>query len=134
MQSLKKLLAKRYPAILWTIVIFILLALPGSMIPSEANFSISNFDKYVHISIFFLFVLLWSFYFAAKQEEDKKIRKQFFLIFIIACLYGTAMEYVQKYFIPNRDFDLYDILADVIGSFAGYILASLIFFLTKRTA
>ncbi len=133
MQSLKKILAKRYPAILWTIVIFILLALPGSMIPSEANFSISNFDKYVHICIFFLFVLLWSFYFAARREEDKKIRRRFFLIFIIACLYGTAMEYVQKYFIPNRDFDLYDILSDVIGSFAGYIVASLIFFQTKRT-
>lgn len=132
MQSVKKLVAKRYPAILWTIVIFILLALPGSMIPSEANFNISNFDKYVHVSIFFFFVLLWSFYFAARKEESKKIRKRFLLIFVIACLYGTAMEYVQKYFIPFRDFDLYDILADVIGSLAGYIMISLIFSLSKR--
>jgi VanZ family protein len=132
MQSIKKLFAKRYPAILWTIVIFILLAIPGNMIPSEAAFSISNFDKYVHISIFFVFVLLWSFYFASRPEESKKLRKWFFLVFIIACLYGTAMEYVQKYFIPFRDFDLYDILSDVIGSLAGYIAASLIFPLNKK--
>ena len=95
------------------------------MIPSEATFSISNFDKYVHISIFFVFVLLWSFYFAARPEESKKLRKWFFLVFIIACLYGTAMEYVQKYFIPFRDFDLYDILADVIGACLGYLLVLL---------
>jgi len=102
------------------------------MIPSEAAFSISNFDKYVHISIFFVFVLLWSFYFASRPEESKKLRKWFFLVFIIACLYGTAMEYVQKYFIPFRDFDLYDILSDVIWSLAGYIAASLIFPLNKK--
>ncbi len=31
-------------------------------------------------------------------------------------LYGIGMEYVQKYFIPGRDFDLADIIADMIGA------------------
>ena len=130
MLSVKNFLTKRYPALLWSILIFILLALPGSMIPSEVSFSISNFDKYVHISIFCVFVVLWSFYYAAKPA--KKNKSVFFLIFIIACLYGTAMEYVQKYFIPFRDFDLYDIMADVAGAAVGYVIISLLLIRRKN--
>ncbi len=35
--------------------------------------------------------------------------------------YGVVMEFVQKYFVPGRSFDLLDILCDGIGSFAGMI-------------
>jgi len=34
------------------------------------------------------------------------------------------MEFVQKYFIPNRSFDLGDIAADSIGCFIGFIYSS----------
>jgi len=131
MQKIKRILSRRYPAILWTLVIFILLALPGTMLPSEGNFKIPNFDKYVHVSIFCLFVLLWSIYYGAKP--DTKNGHIFFVIFIIACLYGTAMEFVQKYFIPFRDFDLYDILADVVGACIGYLMMRLTINWWKRT-
>ena len=130
MQLAKNILAKRIPALLWTIIIFILLALPGSMIPSEANFRIAHFDKYVHISLFCIFVILWSFHYAAKPGKNRSL---FFVIFLIACSYGIAMEYVQKYFIPFRDFDLYDILADVAGAAAGYLLVRLLFLRQKNT-
>ena len=124
---LKKILSKRYPALIWTLIIFILLTIPGSLLPSEPGFKIPEFDKFIHISIFCVFVILWSFYFAAKTE--KKNRSIFFVLFISACLYGIAMEYVQKYFIPRRDFDLEDILADLIGSALGFIISvSIIFF------
>ena len=127
---LKKILTKRYPALTWTIIIFILLALPGSVLPSESHFSIPDFDKYIHISIFCVFVVLWSFYYAAKS--DKKNRNFFFIIFITACVYGIAMEYVQKYFIPRRDFDVEDILADVIGSALGFIISVTILLIGKK--
>jgi len=124
---LKKILARRYPALIWTIIIFILLTIPGSLLPSESGFKIPDFDKYVHIGIFCVFVVLWSFYFAAKT--GKKNRSIFFVIFISACLYGITMEYVQKYFIPRRDFDVEDILADIIGSALGSIMSvSILFF------
>jgi VanZ family protein len=130
MPMLKKILTKRYPALTWTTIIFILLALPGSMLPSESHFIIPYFDKYIHISIFCVFVVLWSFYYAAKP--DKKSRNIFFIIFITACLYGIAMEYVQKYFIPRRDFDVEDILADVIGSALGFIISVSILLIGKK--
>ena len=127
---IKKILTKRYPALTWTIIIFILLALPGSVLPSESHFSIPDFDKYIHISIFCVFVVLWSFYYASKP--DKKNRNFFFIIFITACVYGIAMEYVQKYFIPRRDFDVEDILADVIGSALGFIISVSILLIGKK--
>ncbi len=33
------------------------------------------------------------------------------------------MEFIQKYFIPNRSFDIGDIIADGIGSAAGLLIS-----------
>jgi VanZ family protein len=117
-----QILSNRTPALLWTIFVFILLALPGNMLPNEDHLGIPNLDKYVHVILFGSFVFLWSFYYAAKQGKNNNSNRRFILIVIIACLYGTAMEYVQKYFIPNRDFDIYDIAADIAGAVAGYLI------------
>lgn len=122
---LYQFLASRFPALAWTLVIFILLSLPGNLLPNENHLAIPNLDKIVHIIMFGSFVFLWSFYYAAKKE-GKNSGRIYFNIFIIACLYGISMEFVQKYFIPNRDFDLYDIIADIIGAFAGYLFVRMI--------
>lgn len=45
----------------------------------------------------------------------------FVFISLAAVAYGIGMEYVQKYFIPNRSFDKVDIIADAIGSAGGLI-------------
>jgi VanZ family protein len=118
-------LSKVFPAVVWTVFIFILLSLPGNMLPNENNLSIPDLDKYVHISLFGGFVFLWSYYYANKTQRNRHSRNIYIRIFLIACLYGTAMEYVQKYLIPNRDFDLYDILADTIGALGGYLIVRL---------
>jgi VanZ family protein len=124
---LYKFFSSRIPALLWTITIFILLALPGNMLPNENHLAIPNLDKYVHIILFGSFVFLWSFYYASKEEKRNYPLRKSVLILIIACLYGTAMEYVQKYFIPNRDFDIYDITADIIGALMGFLTVRLTF-------
>ena len=125
MKYLKKYFSKLYWAIIWTIVIFILLSLPGSMIPNESTFVIPNFDKVVHIGLFGGFVLLWSLYFSTKQLDPKRLLRTFFLIFIIAVVYGIGMEYVQKYFIPLRYYDEADIIADMIGAGLAYGLCNI---------
>jgi VanZ family protein len=118
---LYQIFSNRIPAIVWTIIIFILLALPGNMLPNENHFTIPNLDKYVHIILFGSFVFLWSFYYLGKQDGNNNSYRYSVIILIVACLYGTAMEYVQKYFIPNRDFDIYDIAADIAGALAGFL-------------
>jgi VanZ family protein len=55
-------------------------------------------------------------------SEGKKIR-YFRQIAIYFFLYGIAMELIQKYFIPNRSFDLKDILADGLGCGIGLFIS-----------
>ena len=55
---------------------------------------------------------------------DKKL-KIFFIRWAIVCIaYGVAMEFVQKYFIPNRSFDIGDIMADTVGSLLGLMYST----------
>ena len=97
------------------------------MLPKEENFSIPQFDKIVHISLFGGFVMLWGMYTARKISGIKKRLILFFLIFIVAVVFGISMEYVQKYYIPMRDFDEADIIADMIGAGLAYGLINIYF-------
>jgi VanZ family protein len=117
---IRKLLSKRYIALAWTLMIVILLSLPGSMLPSEQGFSIPNFDKVVHITLFSVMVFLWCFYFHSKKIALKKLLLIFFIVYLCANVLGIGMEYVQKYFIPFRDFEEGDIIADMIGAGIAY--------------
>ena len=38
-----------------------------------------------------------------------------------------ATEFIQKYFIPNRDFSIYDITADIAGAVIGYVIVRIKF-------
>jgi VanZ family protein len=120
MKKIISQLRKRWVSVTWTLIIFILLALPGSVIPKEEGFSIPEFDKFVHVILFGGFVFLWSYYYSRKGLPARKLLRIFFGIFLIACAYGIGMEYVQKYFIPMRDFSEGDIIADILGAGIGY--------------
>jgi hypothetical protein len=120
MPVLKKILRKSYPSILWTSMIIILLCLPGSMLPEEKGFDIVGFDKFVHFTLFGVFVYLWCFYFYSKEMPIKKTLIIYFIVFLLAEALGIGLEYVQKYYIPNRDFELGDIIADMMGAGIAY--------------
>jgi VanZ family protein len=129
---LRQLLSNRSTAIAWTIFILILMAIPGKMLPNENKTFIPNLDKFVHAILFGGFVFLWSFYFASKKKINNNLNRRFTSLLIIACVYGVATELMQKYFIPNRDYDIYDIAADASGAVIGYIIVRLTFFRTKK--
>ena len=125
MKKIKRYLGKIHVSIGWTLIIFILLALPGQMFPKEQGFTIPNFDKFVHVGLFAGFVLLWCYYYSTRKFAFRKLLRIFFYIFIIGSAYGIAMEYVQKYFIPFRDFDTRDIISDLIGAGLGYGISNI---------
>jgi VanZ family protein len=124
-QRLQKLLSKNTPARLWTLFILILMAIPGNLLPREEKTFIPNLDKLVHATLFGSFVFLWSIYYATRKEKNNNSDSRFVLILIIACLYGVATELMQKYLIPNRDYDIYDIMADSIGAVLGFLFVLL---------
>ena len=120
MKFFKKYFGKLFFPIAWTLIILILLMMPGNMLPDESHFKIPNFDKFVHISLFGGFVFLWCLYINTKNFSVLKNLKIFFVFFVIGIALGISMEFVQKYFIPFRDFSLGDIIADMIGASIAY--------------
>jgi VanZ family protein len=125
LQRLQKLLSNHTLARLWTVFILILMAIPGNLLPREEKTFIPNLDKLVHATLFGSFVFLWSIYYATRKEKNNHSDSRFVLILIIACLYGVATELMQKYLIPNRDYDIYDIMADSIGAVLGFLFVLL---------
>jgi VanZ family protein len=106
--------------IIWALLIFWLSSI--STIPSIK--SPISIDKVAHFGIFFIFC--WfshrAFHF---QKGIFWLKKQALLFaFLITCVYAYLDEFHQK-FVPGRSYDLYDLLADVIGAFAFIVLFKL---------
>ncbi|MFM7671324.1 MAG: VanZ family protein [Bacteroidota bacterium] len=107
------------PAIGWFIISTILLCLPGSRFPKYNWLSDIQFDKWIHVGLFGVLVLLtcWGYWSCIRSERS--IYTPFILYTLLAIVYGVGIEFVQEHFIPNRSFDTGDIWADVTGSLAG---------------
>jgi len=79
------------------------------------------FDKWVHIGLLSIlsFLFCWGIY---KQKNNAEKNKRNFILTGIICLgYGIMIEFIQREFIPNRSFDMGDVIADGVGSLAGVI-------------
>lgn len=100
---------------LWFVVTTVLLVIPGNALPKAPPIEIPFFDKWVHVVLFG--VLSWLFCAFAKSIPDKV------KILVLVVIYGIAMEFVQKYLVINRSFDIVDIVADSIGAVLGVLLA-----------
>ncbi|MFT4092158.1 MAG: VanZ family protein [Niabella sp.] len=125
---MNKIIKSYWPAIIWSAIILILLSIPGKDLPEETHFlNIPYFDKWVHFGIFAAFVWLWCRGIYRIITPSKNIRATYTLIAIAGTLLGYAMELVQKYWIPNRDYDLWDVVADGLGCFTGLVFSLIIF-------
>jgi hypothetical protein len=113
---IRRILSHRLFPLSFTLFTIILLCLPGSIVPGTGIFGIPNLDKIVHIILFGLNVLFWGWHFASGHYAPSKQRLCFLASTIFMIALGVIMEYVQLYFIPNRSFDSWDIVADAIGA------------------
>jgi VanZ family protein len=93
---------------IWLIIVTTLSTLPGTYFP-EVN--ILNFDKVVHLFMYFTFVsvLLWSMYINNWKNAALKA-------FSIATLYSILMEIIQGTICIRRSFDIFDIISNTIGA------------------
>lgn len=66
-------------------------------------------------------VFLWCWAMLLKYPPDKHLRNIFAWLALAGLVYGAGMEFVQKYFIPGRSFDVGDILADAAGCGVGLV-------------
>ena len=110
------------PAIAWFFLVLVLLTLPGSDFPTlDTWLNDIYFDKWVHAGLFGMLTLL--FIYPVKKlslSHPAKINTSI-KIAIAACIWGLTTEFIQKYFIPQRSFDLLDWAADSFGILIAWI-------------
>jgi VanZ family protein len=103
-------------AVSWFIIMNILFVLPGSALPKTNWFTDVQIDKWVHVGLFAVLVFLWC------SAFDTGLPKKGWAVLIVAIAYGVLIELVQRSWVPNRSFDLYDVFSDAIGSVIGLIV------------
>ncbi len=113
----RKFLHSIWPPVIWSVIIFVLLIIPGKDFPEGPE--IPFFDKIIHAFLFGIQVFLWCVF--TWHSRSRPPLGIFLLIFFISCIYGIGMEYVQKYWVANRGFETGDMIADVIGSICGWL-------------
>ncbi|MEO7768828.1 MAG: VanZ family protein [Ferruginibacter sp.] len=113
------------PGIAWFFVVLVLLCLPGNDVPSINWLSKIYFDKWVHTGIFGLLALLFMLPLAISPMEKKEKLHYFIRIAIATSLWGLTTEFIQKFWIDGRSFDLFDWAADSLG-------AGIAFFICKK--
>lgn len=114
----RKIISYKFFPICWTLFTIVLLCLPGSMVPGDSLLNIEHLDKLVHVILFGANVLFWGWHYSKTRVGDSPVKIQYIYIFIAAftILLGIILEFIQRDYIPNRSFDGYDIVADVVGS------------------
>jgi VanZ family protein len=102
-------------AIGWFLLMNVLFVLPGSTLPKTGWFTDIQLDKWVHIGLFAVLVFLFC-------SAFNSVSKRIWIVLVAAVAYGFIVEVVQKNWVSNRSFDLYDVLADTAGSIIGLVV------------
>jgi VanZ family protein len=108
----------------WTIFTQVLVSIPGKFLEGPGLFSIPHLDKIAHIILFGGLSIFWILFFHYRKTGEKKYTSLVILLLLAA--YGVGIEYYQLNFIPNRSFDVGDIVADICGALCGYFATILI--------
>ncbi|WP_343305055.1 VanZ family protein [Chitinophaga niabensis] len=108
------------PAMGWIVLILFLCTLPGSSIPKISILDKLHIDKVVHFVLFggTVILLAYGYY---KQNNGLSDLGLLSLVLVVT-LYGLAIEFIQKYLVANRSFDMMDVLADGTGAAMGALI------------
>lgn len=112
------------PAIIWWLVVLVLMCTPGKDFPDLGSWTEQiKLDKIIHIGIFSLMGYMFMRPVSIKNLPDAIKNNYFLKIAIAISLWGITTEFIQHFWIPGRSFDLWDWVADTLGSLAAYFYA-----------
>lgn len=110
----------RYNAfgIVWALLIFFLVLMPGKNMPDTHLWNMLTFDKVAHFAVFAVLVFLLTIG-LTKQHTYVWLRFNATRTALMAGVgYGVLLESVQAV-VPDRTFEPADLLANVIGALLG---------------
>ena len=121
-QHTKKLLGARTLLFLGIIYSFIITYVFVSPKPDFPEFDLFiSLDKIGHLIIHVLLSMIWLSYFYVKKKGTLAMINV--IIIVLACLtYGIVIEFYQQMFIASRQADLFDVLANGVGTLVGMML------------
>ena len=123
---MKRFLYQYFPLFAVIVIIFFFSSLV--IVPGPKFFN--NQDKVLHFLAFFA---LGYTLFRIFSYRSIPFFKGAILVIVLTSLYGLSDEIHQLY-VPNREFDWYDLLADFLGSFVSVLIGQKLFKLDRYFA
>lgn len=105
-------------SILLAMVIALLCLLPGNDLPFDSLFSIPHFDKLVHISMY----AALGFVALMESRQTQKYSLFHLLLMLIIFMLSGLIEILQATVATNRGAEWYDLLANFLGLWVGYLV------------
>jgi VanZ family protein len=102
----------------WAAVIFLLSSIPGRSMPDVPQL---KYDKVLHALVYS--VLGGSFYLALRHASSLTRARLVAAAALFAIAYGVTDE-VHQLFVPGRNADLFDVVADGVGGLLGASIAT----------
>jgi VanZ family protein len=118
MMAPPKLILK-IPAPLLVVVIWILSAQSTLPVPK----GILGFDKFQHLLAYLALAVSVALWFSPEQRRRRRLRS-FLLIVLISSFYGIIDE-IHQFFVPGRNCNVWDWIADALGAVLGAAAALL---------
>ena len=107
-------------ALVFTALTIILTLLPSESMPDQGLWDIPFADKLGHILAYTSLGFSWHLIFQKAEISEVKV------VFALLIL-GILLELGQFYFLVGRYFEMYDIIANIIGAIVGVTLQRIIF-------
>ena len=126
------LFLKNYlPAFVWAFFIFFLSMMPGKYVAPANIWDLANFDKLGHMFVFLVLMLL-SLRGFSKQIHAAPAFRFILTMFLICSVYGFLLEVMQGTVSTDRQFDLVDSVANMLGCLLGGVLFKYVRAITLR--
>lgn len=108
---------KFIPGIAWFFFVLILICLPGSNLPkADTWMERIYFDKWVHLGLFGILSLLFLIPIIKASMQVVMQQKLLWSVVVWVSIWGITTEFIQKYWVAGRSFDLGDWAADTVGA------------------
>jgi VanZ family protein len=116
---------KFIPGIAWFLLVLVLICLPGTDLPTvETWLNDIYFDKWDHTGLFAVLTFLFIYPFTRSSLTRQEKKNTAVKITIAAVIWGLTTELIQKFFIPDRSFDIADLGANSLGALIAYFWCS----------
>ncbi len=110
------------PGIACFFLVWLLITMPPNNIPSLDNWFNKIYpDKWAHAGMFGGLVFLFSLPITKTPLTKKQKTNYTIKILLCTIIWGLATEFIQKYFVVGRMFDVWDWAADTFGAICGWL-------------